>query len=73
MTGTSEGAKKGALKLKATYGEDYYSKIGSKGGSYQGPKGFGTTKVGEDGLTGRERAAIAGKKSIPFSKMDKKV
>lgn len=46
------------------YGPDFYKRIGSKGGAngkgpgYKG--GFASNEVGEDGLTGRERAKLAG-------------
>ena len=46
------------------YGPDFYKRIGAKGGSngkgpgYKG--GFASNEVGEDGLTGRERAKLAG-------------
>ena len=36
--------------------------ISIKGGKKSGVGGFGTDKVGKDGLTGRERAAKYGKK-----------
>ena len=46
------------------YGPDFYKRIGAKGGAngkgpgYKG--GFASNEVGEDGLTGRERAKLAG-------------
>ena len=46
------------------YGPDFYKRIGAKGGSngkgpgYKG--GFASNEVGEDGLTGKQRARIAG-------------
>ena len=33
MSGTKEGAKKSAEKLKAKYGEDYFKRLGKKGGT----------------------------------------
>lgn len=38
MAGTKEGGRKTAIKIKQLYGEDYYSKLGSKGGSVKHPK-----------------------------------
>lgn len=45
MSGTTAGGKQAAAKNKAKYGEDFYSKIGTIGGSVSGedlrrPKGF---------------------------------
>lgn len=54
-------AKKANLEK---YGPDFYKRIGAKGGTngkgpgYKG--GFASDEVGEDGLTGRERAKLAG-------------
>ena len=54
-------AKKANLEK---YGPDFYKRIGAKGGAngkgpgYKG--GFASNEVGEDGLTGKQRARIAG-------------
>lgn len=54
-------AKKANLEK---YGPDFYKRIGAKGGSngkgpgYKG--GFASNEVGEDGLTGKQRAKLAG-------------
>lgn len=54
-------AKKANLEK---YGPDFYKKIGAKGGAngkgpgYKG--GFASDEVGEDGLTGKQRAKLAG-------------
>ena len=40
MSGTKEGAKKAAATNKAKHGEDFYKRIGSKGGKRTGLKGF---------------------------------
>lgn len=54
-------AKKANLEK---YGPDFYKRIGAKGGSngkgpgYKG--GFASDEVGEDGLTGKQRAKLAG-------------
>ena len=56
MAGTIIGGKKAALKNKELYGEDFYKKLGVKGGSVRGKaSGFGA------GEAGRERARIWGK------------
>ena len=38
MAGTKEGGKKTALKNKQLHGEDYYSRLGKKGGSVKHPE-----------------------------------
>lgn len=58
--------------LKAKYGEDYFSRLGSIGGRRTNPnKGFGCAKVGENGMTGRERAVKAGQTSRRTKKLKK--
>ena len=42
------------------YGENWGSKFASKAGKASTPGGFGTDKVGKDGLTGKERATKFG-------------
>ena len=42
------------------HGDDFYKRIGSKGGSNSCNGGFASDKVGKDGLTGRERAKLVG-------------
>jgi len=50
--------------LKAKYGEDYFKRIGSRGGKKSNPnKGFGCPVTGKGGLTGPERAVKSGQKS----------
>lgn len=74
MTGTASGGKKCAATNKKLYGEDYYSRIGKKGGSVSTPTGgFGSEKVGPDGLTGRQRSVICGRIGGRKSKRGKKV
>lgn len=68
MAGTIEGglkAKKTNLKL---HGKDFYKRIGKIGGRNGHTGGFASDKVGKDGLTGAERAKIAGKKAGAKSK-----
>ena len=62
MAGTIEGGKAAAAKNKELYGDDYYARIGAIGGKKSREGGFRSEKVGSDGLTGRERARIAGAK-----------
>lgn len=40
MSGTKAGGKKAALTTKAKYGDDFYSKIGAKGGRNGHTGGF---------------------------------
>jgi len=60
MPNTSEGAKRAAETLKRRYGADYYTRLARMGGKRRVRKGFGSLKVGSDGLTGPERAVIHG-------------
>lgn len=68
MVGTVAGGRKAAATNKAKYGADFYAKIGSEGGSRGHTGGFASEKVGDDGLTGFERARIAGRKGGAISK-----
>lgn len=69
------GTKAGGLKAKMTnlekYGKDFYNTIGQKGGRNGHTGGFASTAVGEDGLTGLQRARIAGAKGGRISKRGK--
>lgn len=60
MAGTSAGGRKAAKKNKQLYGKDFYASIGAIGGKLGHTGGFASEKKGADGLTGRERARIAG-------------
>lgn len=60
MAGTKAGGQAAAKTNKKKYGKDFYKKIGSEGGKIGTTGGFASDKVGEDGLTGYERAAKAG-------------
>ena len=68
MAGTVSGGKKAAQKNISLHGKDFYRIIGRKGGKRSSTGGFASQKVGKDGLTGAERAAIAGKKGGSRSK-----
>ena len=62
MSGTKAGGAKAAATNKARHGEGFYARIGAMGGHNGTTGGFASEVVGKDGLTGRERARIAGKK-----------
>jgi hypothetical protein len=71
MAGTKIGGRKAAQTNKSRYGEDFYMSIGTIGGRNGHTGGFGSNKVGADGLTGRERARLAGSKGGRISKRKK--
>lgn len=71
MTGSISGGKKAAKKNKELYGNDFYTRIGRKGGSNSKNGGFASSKIGKDGLTGSERARIAGMKGGKISRRGK--
>ena len=71
MSGNKEGALKTIITNKKLYGEDYYKKIGKLGGMKSRNCGFGSSKVGHDGLSGKERARTAGSKGGKISKRGK--
>lgn len=60
------GTKAGGIKARNTnlkrYGKDFYRNAGRLGGLAGTTGGFKSDVVGKDGLTGRERAVIAGQK-----------
>ena len=66
------GNKIGGLKAKQTnyerHGKDFYAKIGQMGGRRSCNGGFASDKVGPDGLTGRQRARVAGSKGGKISR-----
>lgn len=68
MPGTVLGGKRAANTNKTRYGDDYYEMIGAAGGKKSRGGGFASNKIGADGLTGRERAEIAGRKGGKISK-----
>lgn len=56
---------------KARHGDNFYAEIGRKGGIRSSTGGFADLKVGKDGLTGWQRAKIAGRKGGLVSKRGK--
>lgn len=68
MAGTIAGGRKAAATNCKLYGKDFYANIGRRGGHNGRTGGFASDKVGEDGLTGRQRARIAGAKGGHLSK-----
>ena len=71
MAGTIAGGKKAAATNIAKYGKDFYRNMGKIGGRNGHTGGFASTRVGRDGLTGYERARIAGAKGGKISKRGK--
>ena len=71
MSGTKAGGKKAAATIRARHGENYSSEIGRVGGKNGNSGGFASDKVGADGLTGAQRARIAGAKGGRISKRGK--
>jgi len=68
MSGTKAGGMKAALTNKSRHGSDFYARIGAAGGKRGDTGGFASDAVGADGLTGRERARIAGAKGGQVSR-----
>lgn len=71
MAGTPKGGAAAAQTNKQKYGADFYAKIGSEGGRKGRTGGFASDKVGEDGLTGRERARVMGARGGKISRRGK--
>lgn len=68
MPGTKAGAAKAVLTNKLKHGDDFYARIGHMGGKNGTTGGFASDKKGKDGLTGLERAKIAGAKGGKLSR-----
>lgn len=68
MSGTLAGGQAAANTNKSRYGADFYKVIGSRGGRRSNHGGFASKSIGRDGLTGRERARIAGAKGGRISR-----
>lgn len=71
MAGTKTGGVKAASTNKSKYGTDFYAMIGAKGGKRGKTGGFASDKKGADGLTGKERARLAGSKGGRISRRTK--
>ena len=67
MAGTEAGGKKAAATILAK-NPNFYREIGRKGGRNGKTGGFASEFVGNDGLTGPQRAKIAGRKGGRISK-----
>lgn len=72
MAGTTLGGQKAKEKNLAN-DPDFYKRIGSIGGKRGTTGGFGSKYPGSDGLTGQERARIAGARGGTISRRNKKV
>lgn len=72
MSGTRTGGLK-AAKKNLTKDPDFYAKIGKAGGQRGTTGGFASDVVGKDGLSGRQRARIAGAKGGRKSKRGKRI
>lgn len=71
MAGTIAGGKAVAETNKKRHGEGFYKRIGAIGGKRGRSGGFAAETVGKDGLTGRERAKLAGIKGGKTSRRGK--
>ena len=72
MTGNISGGKKSAQTIYKRHGKDFYKKMGRLGGQKSRGGGFGDERVGRDGLTGAQRAKLAGRKGGGISRRGKK-
>lgn len=70
MSGSIIGGKKAAAKILAR-DPDFFKRIGSAGGKVSSTGGFASNVVGDDGLTGYERARIAGSRGGRISRRGK--
>lgn len=70
MAGTKAGGKKAAAKNLAK-DPNFYANIGRKGGKNGRTGGFASNVVGADGLTGQQRARLAGAKGGRISRRRK--
>lgn len=60
MAGNKDGGRRAAATNKERHGKDFYARIGARGGKNGHTGGFASDVVGKDGLTGAQRAKIAG-------------
>lgn len=68
MAGTKAGGAKARDTNIKRHGKDFYVKLGAKGGKVGKTGGFASMKVGRDGLTGQQRASVAGRKGGKWTK-----
>lgn len=68
MPGTVAGGKKAALTNMMRHGNNFYREIGRRGGKSGNTGGFASKVVGKDGLTGPQRAKLAGAKGGHISR-----
>lgn len=68
MAGTKAGGIKAAKTNIERHGKDFYRELGRKGGRNGHTGGFASETVGKDGLTGWQRAKIAGRKGGTISR-----
>jgi hypothetical protein len=61
MAGTVKGGRKAAITNKERHGSSFYGIIGAIGGRKGKTGGFASLDVGKDGLTGKQRAILAGR------------
>ena len=73
MVQTKAGGKKAVKTIKEKWSVDFYREIGRKGGKNGHTGGFASDVIGRDGLTGKERAKIAGHKGGRISKRSKHI
>ena len=73
MSGTVDGGRLAAQTNRRRHGKDFYARIGRKGGRRGQNGGFASLKVGGDGLTGPQRARIAGAQGGQKSRRGKAV
>ena len=71
MSGTKQGGAKARQTNYERHGADFYARIGREGGKAGTTGGFACTEVGKDGLTGLQRAKIAGAKGGKISRRGK--
>lgn len=67
MAGTTAGGLKAKAKNLAK-DPNFYSNIGKEGGKNGNTGGFASDMIGDDGLTGKQRAIVAGAKGGKISR-----
>ncbi len=73
MSGTVRGGILAAKTNRKRHGKDFYVRIGHEGGIRGHTGGFASAKVGDDGLTGPQRARIAGAQGGQKSRRGKSI